>query len=183
MRRLVRQHRLADDVADRENRRLVRAALFVDHDEAALIDLDVRLLETGNLRVRPAPDRDQHPVEQLVLGFDLAFESHARAVRLGLDLHDLRLEQHVLHGLVHALCEDVHEIAIGARQQTWSHLHDGDRAAERGVDRSQLEADVAAANHQQRFRDVGEIERRGRVHHPRVVHLQYRRNRGQRTGC
>jgi hypothetical protein len=39
VRRLVREHRFAYDVPDREDRRLVRAALLVDHDEAALIDL------------------------------------------------------------------------------------------------------------------------------------------------
>ena len=49
VRRLVREHRLADDVADGEDRRLVRAPLLVDHDEAALIDLNLRALESGNV--------------------------------------------------------------------------------------------------------------------------------------
>ena len=40
-----------------------------------------------------------------------------------------------LHRLRDALGEDVDEIAIGARQQARRHLDDGDRAAERGVDR------------------------------------------------
>ena len=43
------------------------------------------------------------------------------------------------------------------------------RAAERGVDAAELEPDVAAADDQQRLRDVGQIERAGRVHHARIV--------------
>ena len=94
----------------------------------------------------------------------------------------LRLEQHALHRLRDALGEDVHEIAIGARQQARRHLDDGDGAAERGVDGAELEADVAAADDEERLRDVGQIERGGRVHHARIVDLQRRRNRGHRSG-
>ena len=42
-------------------------------------------------------------------------------------------------------------------------------AAERGVDAAELEPDVAAADDEQRLRDVGQIERAGRVHHARIV--------------
>ena len=42
--RLVREHRLADDVADREDVRHVRAHLLVDRDEAALVHLDAGAL-------------------------------------------------------------------------------------------------------------------------------------------
>ena len=45
VRRLVREHRLAGDVADRVERRLGRAAARVDLDEPALIDFDLRLVE------------------------------------------------------------------------------------------------------------------------------------------
>ena len=67
VRRLVRQHRLADDVADGEDRRLVGAQLLVDDDEAALVDLDACAVEPGNLRIRPAADRHQHAIEHLLL--------------------------------------------------------------------------------------------------------------------
>ena len=42
-------------------------------------------------------------------------------------------------------------------------------AAERRVDAAELEADVAAADHEQRLRDVRQVERAGRVHHARAV--------------
>ena len=41
--------------------------------------------------------------------------------------------------------------------------------AERGVDGPELETDVAAADDEQRLRDVGQFERAGRVHQPRAV--------------
>ena len=81
-----------------------------------------------------------------------------------------------------ALGEDVDEVAVGAGQQPGRHLDDRDGAAERRVDRAQLEADVAAADDEERLRDVRQIERRGGIHHARVVHLQRRRNRRRRSG-
>src|SRR6185436_2400801 len=62
------------------------------------------------------------------------------------------------------------------------HLDDGDLAAERGVDGAKLEADVAAADHEQRLRDVGQLEARGRVHHPRAVERERRYARRARPG-
>ncbi len=49
VRRLVRQHRLADDVADGEDVVDVGAHLLVDGDEAALVDLDARRLRADRL--------------------------------------------------------------------------------------------------------------------------------------
>src|SRR5262249_30846151 len=45
VRRLVGQHWLAGDVADREDVRIAGAALLVDDDEALLGDVDARLVE------------------------------------------------------------------------------------------------------------------------------------------
>ena len=67
--------------------------------------------------------------------------------------------------------EDVDEVAVGAGQQARRHLDDGHRAAERRVDGSELETDVAAADDEQRLRHVGQIERAGRIHHARIVDL------------
>src|SRR5260370_33621207 len=53
-------------------------------------------------------------------------------------------------------------MVILARYEAWSDLHDGDLAAEAGIHLSELESDVAAAQHQQMPRQ--EIE----VHHGAV---------------
>src|SRR5258706_16448908 len=94
MRRLVREHRLADHVADGEDRRLVRAPLLVDHDEAALIDLHLRAVETGNSRVWAAPDGDEHAVEHLI-GPGAALTRGARLLKRDTDA--LRLRRHLDH--------------------------------------------------------------------------------------
>ena len=67
MRGLVREHRVADDVADRVDARHVRAHLPVDGDEAALIDVDAGLLGVERLAVRRPTDGDQDAVKSLVL--------------------------------------------------------------------------------------------------------------------
>ena len=74
------------------------------------------------------------------------------------------------------------QVAIGAGQQAAGHLDDGDLAAERGVDGAQLEADVAAADDEQRLRDVGQIERAGGIHQPRAVDRQAGNLRRHRAG-
>ena len=74
------------------------------------------------------------------------------------------------------------EIAIRAGQQSARHFDDRDLRAERGVDRAELEADVAAADDEQRLRDVGQIERGGRVHQARALDRQARHGRRPRTG-
>ena len=63
--RLVREHRLADDVADREDVRHVGAHLLVDVDEAAIGDGDAGLVGADLLAVRAAADGDQHEVVEL----------------------------------------------------------------------------------------------------------------------
>ena len=78
--RLVRQHRLADDVADGEDVRHVGALLLVDRDEAALVDEHAGVLGADQLAVGPPPDRDQDLVEGVGRGGAAALEAHAQPV-------------------------------------------------------------------------------------------------------
>jgi hypothetical protein len=59
----VRQHRLADDVADREDVRRVGAHLLVGRDEAALDHQDTRVLGADQPTIGPAADRHQDAIE------------------------------------------------------------------------------------------------------------------------
>ena len=73
--RFVREHRLADDVADREDVRRRWCASACRRDEAALVDRDAGLVGADLLAVRAAADGDQHQVVELRLGRRLlAFE-------------------------------------------------------------------------------------------------------------
>src|SRR5262249_37909892 len=77
---------------------------------------------------------------------------------------------------------NVHEIAIGAGQQSGRHFDDGDCSAESGIYGSELETDIAATNDEQRLWNLRKVERGGRVHDPRIVDLEHRRDRRERTG-
>ena len=132
------------------------AALLVDHDEAALVDLHAASARgRESLEFGRRPTADEHAIEQLL--------ASARALPSKRDADALRprpssattcvSSSTLFIVCVDALGEDVDEIAIGAGQQARRHLDDGDRAAERGVDRAELEADVAAADDEQRLRE------------------------------
>ena len=64
VRRLMRQHRLADDVADGEDVRHVGAHLPVDRNVAALVDRDARGRGADAGAVGAPSDGDQHRVER-----------------------------------------------------------------------------------------------------------------------
>ena len=149
------------------------------------IDLDPRAVEAGDRGVRPAADGDQHAVERLLLraiGEALALESDRNALARLLHRHDFRVEEHGLAHLLDALGEHVDEIAVGARQQPAGHLDDGDPGPERGIDAPELEPDVAAANYKERLRDVGQLQRPGRIHQPRTLDRQTGHRGGTRAG-
>jgi hypothetical protein len=59
----VRQHRLADDVADREDVRRVGAHLLVGRNEAALDHQDTRVPGADQPAIGPAADRHQNAIE------------------------------------------------------------------------------------------------------------------------
>ena len=75
VRRLVREHGLAADVADRVDVRHVGAQLLVDRDVAALVDVDAGRLRVDLAAVGAAADRHQYGVEDLRLGAPSAFEA------------------------------------------------------------------------------------------------------------
>src|SRR5437899_11851622 len=67
VRRLVRKHWLADYVADRVDGGIIGLELLIHLNESALADLHAGLVEAGNLGVRLASYRDQHPIENFFL--------------------------------------------------------------------------------------------------------------------
>jgi hypothetical protein len=71
--------------------------------------------------------------------------------------------------LLQAVGERLDQVLVGAGHQLVHELDHGHLAAERAIDRRHLQADDAAADHQQLLRDLGQFQRVGRIHHPRVV--------------
>ena len=139
------------------------------------VDLHGGPLQPRDIRVRPAADRDEHAVEDL-LGPARRPRPPSRTTRIPSDtsvmLATFVLSSTRFASFADSLRQNVDEIAVGAGQQTRRHLDDGDLAAEGRVDAAELEADVAAADDEQRFRHVGQIERSRGVPDARAVERQ-----------
>src|SRR5437867_4203699 len=117
-------------------------------------------LETQSSTGRPPADRDERAVESC----------DAVAVEARLDRRasfDERrhsgAEADLGEELLAPAGEQVNERPVDARQEAVGHFHERNRAAQRGVDLPELEADVAAADHEELLGHVGQLERRGRV--------------------
>ena len=174
VRGLVREHRIADQVADREDVRHVRAHLPVHRNETALADVDASLCRVELAAVRRAAYCDQHAVEHgrrngfAFLAID-SFERRRQSFLRCLDLRDFRLQMDRDALLLHAVGKRLHQVRIGTRHQLVHQLDDGHFAAECAVHRRHFQADDAAADDQQLFRDVDQIQRVSGIHHARVV--------------
>src|SRR3954470_23424689 len=144
VRRLVRQHRLARDVADRVDVRLAGTPALVSDDEAALVDFDAQLVEAGNRRVGTPADRDQHAIEGLIAGLAFSLEGDGNAIPDRFHPGDLGVEPHGLGDLADALGQDARKLALRARQHPAGHLDDRHLAADRRVDAAQFETDITA---------------------------------------
>ena len=111
------------------------------------------LVEAGHAEFGRRPIDDEHAVERLLLvrvGEALAFHLDLDAVLRRPSSRRPRLQQDLVQRLLEPAREERHEIAIGAGQQAARHFDDRDLGAERRVDRAQFEADVAAADDEQR---------------------------------
>ena len=181
----MREHRLADDVADREDVRDIGAHLLVDRDPAAVADVYAGLLGRDVLSIRTPSHGEQHAVVGFGRGRAAAFgvlERRREALRPRLDLRDLRLEQDLLVALLDAARERLHDVGIGAGNEAVHELDDRHFAAERVVHRRHLEPDDAPADDEQAFGNLLELERAGRIHEAPIAIGQAGNARGLRAG-
>ena len=176
---LVGEHLAADDVADGEDAGNVGLELAVDRDEAAVVDLDADRLQPQTLGVGPPADGNQHHVHLQGLGVAALHRLDGQGdagvglrgagdLARQLERQPLFLEgaQHLLgHLRVHAGEDLVEEL---------DHRHLG---AEPTPHRSELDADVAAADHHHRLRHLGQRQRAGRADDPLLVDVDPRQGR------
>ena len=76
MSRLVRQHWIARDIADRQDMWIGGPLTVVPDHESSFIDLDLRVLQSQALGHRSTADADQHAVVSLVTELARSFERH-----------------------------------------------------------------------------------------------------------
>ena len=146
---------------------------MIDHDAAALVELDADFLEAEPVGVGHAADGDQHDVG--LDGFRRAAFGRLdrRLQRLAgrVDRGDLgrQLERHALL-LEQALRLAAH-FAVHAGQDAVEEFHHRHLRAEPPPHRAELKPDHAGADHQQMLRHLVERERAGRRHDALFVDL------------
>ena len=143
---------------------------------------DFRLFEAQVAAVGAAADRDQHAVEVCFGSTPSPSSSAVIPAFAGGEFGDLRVEMDRGERLVQPRLERPDQIAVGSRQQAGRHFDDGHLRTQGRVNRSHLEADVAAADDQQTRRNVGQVEGPGGIHHARIADREDRRHHGGRTG-
>ena len=154
---LVRQHDAASDVADGINVRVVGDHALIHLDEPLVIPLDARVLKSEVLPVGHSADGHQHSVILFVHLLAVELGSDLDLLSGGLNLQNLRLEAYFLEGLLGVGRHGSDEVGVGSGQHRFHGLDDRDLGTHRRVHRAEFHADVAAADDEQLFRDVGDF--------------------------
>ena len=166
---LVREHGLADQIADGEDVGHVGALLTIDRNKTAGVDVHPGVFSAELFAVWHPADGQQHAVEQLGRRIAWTFEKRAQAARFGLDAGDLGFEQDLFVALVDFAAEGPHQIRIGARHEYVEKFDHADLGAERVVNRRHFKADDAAADDQEAAGHVLQLEGPGRIDEAGIV--------------
>jgi hypothetical protein len=164
---LVGQHRLARHVADGEDVRVGRAPLRIDGDEPLAVHFRLGILQAQAVAVGAAADRQQDAAEAFDLRFSVRLEGRFDGIVLIGQAEQLGAEMDGGELPLDSFLQGPDEVAVGARQQPVGQLDDRHAAAQGGVDGAHFQADIAAADHQQRFGHVGQLQRGSGIHYPR----------------
>ncbi|MOA44572.1 hypothetical protein D3C78_1668700 [compost metagenome] len=119
----MRQHRLTDDVTNREDVRHVGTQLFVDVDKATFVNFYTSLASVQQFTVRHTADRYQHRVVALWFcrGF-FTFHRDVDAVFFGFYRGHFGF-QHQVELLADTLGKDFHHVFICSRDHLVEHFN------------------------------------------------------------
>ena len=117
------QHRLTDDIADSKDVRHVGAHLFVNADEATIVNFHARFACVEVFTVRYAADSHQHGVVTLCFSRRFfAFHGNINTVFFCFNGSHFGF-QHQVEFLADAFGEDFHYIFIGSRDDLVEHFN------------------------------------------------------------
>src|SRR6202042_3449252 len=123
------------------------------------VNFDAGLVEARNFGVGSATDRHKHAIKNLfILLYVGTFESDADSGLFVLQRLNGGVEQNRREEFFQTLVQRQNKIAIGTRQNARQHFNAGNFCPESGVDRTEFEPNISAADDEQRLRNVGEIE-------------------------
>ena len=157
VRGLVRQHRFADHIADGVDGGIVGLQLLVHLNESALVRLCTCVLSRPGISefgLRPTETRTL--VEDLFALLDVgAVEGDADAVRLRPSATATVVFSRMASNIFsRRLCRGRTRSRSAPGSKPGQHFDHGHFRAQRRIDRAQFQADVAAADHQQRSGNV-----------------------------
>ena len=160
---LVREHRPGDGVADGVDAGHGGLPAGVDLDLAARAEHDAELVEAEPLGVGPAAGGDQHDVgvERLLAVVLAQLVGDADAALAGLGALHRGAEDDLQALLGQQLLQRPADLEVHAGGDLVEELEHRHLGAEPGIDRAELEADDAGADHRQPLRDRGKLERAG----------------------
>ena len=160
------------DVADRVDRRIRRPLLIVDGDEPARPGAQPGVLELEVVGVGDPAHRHQHVAGLHRLGCAVVVEMDVAAVDRDHRGAGADGDAEAVEGAGH----DGDDVVVELAEDPIGDLDDRHAAAEPGVGRTELDADVAAADDEQIVGHLGQRQRAGGVEDPFLVDRQ----RGQR---
>ena len=145
--------------------------------------MDGGVLEAEVLAVGHAAHGHQNPVILFFHLLAVELGSDLDLLARGLDLQNLRLQAHLLEGLLGVGRHRSDEVRVGSSQNRFHGLDDGDFGTHRRIHGTEFHADVAATDDQQFFGDVGDFECLGGGHHPGITQIERLREGRAGTGC
>src|SRR5216683_915479 len=174
------QAREADDVADRENVRLLGAVIGIHDNAPARIRVQPGIREIQFIHVALA----SYGIEESVAGnFFLALKHRRNPVVGGfLDAFHFFVEAQRDTAVAQVIAKRLDHLRIRKLQQARPFFDQGDAHAQRRKHASVLDADDAAAHHDQRFGDFRHLQNLVAVDDVAVVEGNQRRFRGLGAG-
>ena len=147
--RLVRQHWIANDIADRKNMGLVGPHLGIDSNKSAVAHRYPGLLGSNRCTVGPSANSLKHEVIDLRLcRCALAFKLHMNTIGLGLGAYGLTFQHELIETVSVVLLPDLHQITVSALHQAIEHFHHINACAEGGIHGRHFQTNDSATNHQ-----------------------------------
>ncbi len=174
VKRLVREHHAADNVADGQDGGIVCLHARVDLHKTAVVEFGLGIVEAEFVRIGATPDGYQNAVKSFVKLFVVGgFEVDLDALFLGFDFFDGGFQVNVFEVLLDLSRQGLDEVGISRRKQLVHHLDHGYLGAEALIDLAEFEADIAATNDEQTLGNVRQIQCLTRTHDAVVVHLKH----------
>ena len=157
------KHRTCCDVTDRINMGNRSLLFVVNRHKSFLVRIDPGFFKAELSAIRGPAHSDQHLGKSLCSLLSLLRgKENVNAVFLILYRGDCRVLKNIFADLLHSSLQGPDQLTVHRPEQFTAH-GEAYLAAQGGIYLAQLKADIAATDHQERFRQLGKLQGGGRV--------------------